>query len=173
MLVRRFCQSPNTAMARTRGGACSVRPSAGPRTMPLPRLAVCDCLTRVTHFLWKTWQGHCGPIPPATSLHFLCRTGHIPETPPRRARPSAAARRGCLRGDTGGAGPASLLGVPRAHSPRVRIPAASWGPATGVSRRGVQAGSSGHVSHHPHSQRVCAAPQIYLVQVPPSSWQGD
>lgn len=109
-----------------------------------------------------------GKLGRATAAPFLlphpCTSSAERATFPRRHRggpgPSAAAHQGCLWGDTGGAGPASLLGVPRAHSPRVRIPAASWGPATGVSRRGVQAGSSGHVSHHPHSQQVCAAPQI-------------
>lgn len=160
-------------MARTRGGACSVRPSAGPGQC---HFLAWRCVT-VSHGLLIS----SGKLGRATAAPFLlphpCTSSAERATFPRRHRggpgPSAAAHQGCLWGDTGGAGPASLLGVPRAHSPRVRIPAASWGPATGVSRRGVQAGSSGHVSHHPHSQQVCAAPQIYLVQVPPSSWQGD
>lgn len=124
-------------MARMQGGACYVRPSAGPQTMPLPRLAMCNCLTWVTHFLWKTWQGHCGPFPlPATSLHFGPHSRDA--TAEGWAFGCGPAGRGCLWDDTVGAGPASWLGMPGTHSPRVKIPAASGGPATGVSRRGCR-----------------------------------
>ena len=75
-------------------------PSAGPQTMPLPRLAMCNCLTTSYSFPLENLAGPLCPV--SSSCHirgFVCQMcSRFPGTPPWRAWPSAVASPGLLMG---------------------------------------------------------------------------
>lgn len=68
-----------------RGGACYVRPSVGPQTMPLPHWAICNCLTTGYSFPLEKLAAPLWPVP--SSLHIpglpLLNALHIPGHCPR------------------------------------------------------------------------------------------
>lgn len=129
-----------------RGGGCYVRASAGPQTMPLPRLAVCNCLTTGYSFPLENLAG------PRCPVSFLC---HIPGLPllnvlqvpgntTMRAWPLAVTSRGLSTGRHVRSRTRIIAGIGM-HSPAIPVLTASRGPATGVRRPqrvgGVQVGS--------------------------------